>query len=134
MEKLDLTNTVAYGYAAFAHLDKAEALYEQLVEKLYSLGDDVAARLDSPEVVADALVKAAQAHVGRRNGYKLAEKALLTACRILNRVAANDTAKLATVYRLLGHFCCRQGKHCQAIRYNTLAALLMVSRKDNSSH
>jgi AcrR family transcriptional regulator len=132
MDKLNFKDTVAYGNSVFTHVERLEALYEQLVEKLYALGEDVAARIESPERVADALLKAAEAHIQRRNGYRLAEKALVTACRILNSVCPNDTAKLASAYRFLGHVCCRQGKHCQALKYNTLAALLMVSPQNTS--
>ncbi len=34
MEKLNLKNAAAFGYAAFIRLDRAEALYEELVERL----------------------------------------------------------------------------------------------------
>ncbi|HEY9787576.1 MAG TPA: hypothetical protein V6D17_19465 [Candidatus Obscuribacterales bacterium] len=126
MNKINLADAVAFGNAAFAQADKAEALYVQLVEKLYQLGEDIAARVEEPERVADALLKAAQAYLQRRGGYKLAEKGLVTACRIYANVGAGDGKKLAETYRLLGHVCCRQGKHCQALKYNTLAALLGV--------
>ena len=132
MEKLNLTNAVAFGNSAFTKLDRAEALYEQLVERLYSMGEDVAMRIECPERIADALIKAAQAHVGRRNGYRLAEKALVTAYRILTKIAPVDNARIATVYKLLGHVCCRQGKHTQAMKYNALAMLLIVNPQLNS--
>lgn len=127
MEKLNLKAAVAFGNSAFARLDRAEALYEQLVEKLYAMGEDVAERIENPERVADALVRATQEHVGRRNGYRLAEKALLTAYRIISRLTPNDNARLATVYKLLGHVCCRQGKHREAMKYNALALLLQIN-------
>lgn len=133
MESIDLRHAIAYGNATFAELDKAVMLYEQLVEKLYALGEDVAARIDNPLTVADALMRAAEVHVQWRSGYRLAEKALLTACRILNSITPIETAKLARAYRFLGHVCCRQGKHRQSLKYNALAALLMLAPKDNSS-
>lgn len=127
MEKLNLKNAAAFGNDTFTRLDRAEALYEQLVERLYALGEDVANRIESPERVADALIKAAQAHVGRRNGYRLAEKALTTAHRIISQIAPADNARLVTVYKLLGHVCCRQGKHREAMKYNALALLLQIN-------
>ena len=127
MEKLNLTEAVAFGNAAFTKVDRAEALYEELVERLYALGEDVAARVECPERIADALVKAAQAHVGRRNGYRLAEKALVTAYRIVNKIAPADNAKIVTIYKLLGHVCCRQGKHREAMKYNALVLLLQLN-------
>jgi hypothetical protein len=127
MEKLNLENAVAFGNTAFTRLDRAEALYEELVERLYAIGEDVANRIESPERIADGLVKAAQAHVGRRNGYRLAEKALVTAYRIVNRITPADSARIVTIYRLLGHVCCRQGKHREAMKYNALALLLQVN-------
>jgi len=132
MEKLNLTEAIAFGNAAFTKVDRAEALYEELVERLYALGEDVAGRVDSPDKIADALVKAAQAHVGRRNGYRLAEKALLTAYRIVNKTAATDSARIVTIYKLLGHVCCREGKHREAMKYNALALLLQVNPQHNS--
>ena len=74
METIDLNHAIAYGNAAFAEVDKAVLLYEQLVEKLYALGEDVAARIDNPFTVADALISAAEIHVQRRNGYRLDRK------------------------------------------------------------
>lgn len=127
MEKLNLKNAAAFGTAAFTRLDRAEALYEELVERLYAIGEDVANRIESPERVADALIKAAQAHVGRPNGHRLAEKALITAYRIVTKIAPADNARLITIYKLLGHVCCRQGKHREAIKYNALALLLQVN-------
>lgn len=127
MEKLNLKAAIASGNSAFTKLDRAEALYEELVERLYALDEDVAVRIDCPERVADALIKAAEAHVGRRNGYRLAEKALLTAYRILTKVAPSDYTRIGTVFKLLGHVCCRQGKHTQAMKYNALAMLLVVN-------
>lgn len=127
MEKLNLKAAVAFGNSAFTRLDRAEALYEQIVERLYAMGEDVAERIETPERVADALIKAAQAHVGRPNGYRLAEKALLTAYRIISKLTPSDSARLATVYRLLGHVCCRQGKHREAMKYNALALLLQFN-------
>jgi tetratricopeptide (TPR) repeat protein len=127
MEKLNLRAAVAFGNSAFTKVDRAEALYEQLVEKLYALGEDVAHRIEDPERIADALIKAAQAHTDRRNGYRLAEKALLTAYRITSKLTPDDNAKIATVYRLLGHVCCRQGKHKEAMKYNALALLLQIN-------
>lgn len=126
MEKLNLKNEVAFGNSAFTKLDRTEALYEQIVERLYDLGEEVAMRVECPERVADALIKAAHEHVGRRNGYRLAEKALLTAYRIVSKTTPDDNAKIATVYKLLGHVCCRQGKHKEAIKYNALALLLQI--------
>ena len=116
MEKLNLKNAAAFGNAAFTRLDRAEALYEELVERLYAMGEDVANRIESPERVADALIKAAQAHTGRRNGYRLAEKALTTAYRIVVKIAPADNARLITIYKLLGHVCWRQGKHREAMK------------------
>lgn len=127
MEKLNLKDAVAFGYAAFAKLDRAEALYEHLVERLYALGEDVAMHIEHPGRVADALIKAAQEHLGRRNGYRLAEKALLTACRIISKTTPDDNAKIAVVYKMLGHVCCRQGKHREAMKYNALALLLQIN-------
>lgn len=127
MEKLNLTEPIAFGNAAFTKVDRAEALYEKLVERLYALGEDVAARVECPERIADALVKAAQAHVGRRNGYRLAEKALVTAYCIVSRIAPADNARIVTIYKLLGHVCCRQGKHREAMKYKALALLLQVN-------
>ena len=127
MEKLNLKNAAVFGNAAFTRLDRAEALYEDLVERLYTVGEDVANRVESPERVADALVKAAQAHVGRRNGYRLAEKALTTAYRIVSKIAPADNARLIAIYKLLGHVCCRQGNHREAMKYNALALLLQVN-------
>lgn len=127
MDKLNLKNAVAFGNSAFTRLDRAEALYEQLVERLYAIGEDVATRIDSPERVADALVKAAQEHVGRRNGYRLAEKALTTAHRIVAKVSPTDNARIIAIYKLLGHVCCRQGKHREAMKYNALALLLQIN-------
>ncbi len=127
MEKLNLKNAAAFGNVAFTRLDRAEALYEELVERLYAMGEDVANRIDSPERVVDALIKAAQARDGRRNGYRLAEKALTTAHRIIAKIAPADNARLITIYKLLGHVCCRQGKHREAIKYNALALLLQVN-------
>lgn len=127
MEILNLKDAVAFGNSAFTKVDRAEALYEQLVERLYALGEDVAVRVDCPDRIADALVKAAQAHVGRRNGYRLAEKALVTAHRIVNKIAPADNARIVTIYKLLGHVCCRQGKHREAMKYNALALLLQVN-------
>jgi predicted metal-dependent hydrolase len=127
MEKLNLKNAAAFGNAAFTRLDRAEALYEELVERLYAIGEDVASRIESPERVADALIKAAQAHVGRRNGYRLAEKALVTAHRIVSKIAPADNARIIAIYKLLGHVCCRQGKHREAMKYNALALLLQVN-------
>ena len=46
MEKLNLKGAVAFGNSAFTRLDKAEALYEELVERLYALGEDVANRIE----------------------------------------------------------------------------------------
>lgn len=132
MEKLDFTDMAANGNAAFSQADRAAALYVQLVEKLYALGEDVAARIESPERIADALIKAAESHIRTRQAYRLAEKALVTACRILYTVCPNDKLKLAKAYKLLGHVCCRQGKHCQAVKYNTLAAMLLVSSQRSS--
>jgi len=132
MDKLNISKTIAYGNFAFSHAERAEAVYVQLVEKLYSLGEDVADRIDSPERIADALIAASAEHRQRRGGYKLAEKALFTACRILNRKCPDDTAKLASAYKLLGHVSCRQGKHCQALKYNTLAALLLLGQPTSS--
>lgn len=133
MEKLTFNDAVFFGNAAFSRAEQAETLYVQLVEKLYALGENVAVRLESPELVADALIAAAQVHVQRRNGYRLAEKALIIACRILTGISISDSAKLATTYKFLGHVCCRQGKHCQALKYNALAALLIVSPQTVSS-
>lgn len=127
MEKLNLKDAVAFGNAAFTRLDRAEALYEELVERLYALGEDVANRVESPERVADALIKAAQAQVGRRNGFRLAEKALTTAYRIVAKIAPADNARIITIYKLLGHVCCRQGKHREAMKYNALALVLQVN-------
>lgn len=132
MEKLNLKGAVAFGNSAFTRLDKAEALYEELVERLYALGEDVANRIESPEQVADALIKAAQAHVGRRDGFRLAEKALTAAYRIAAKVAPADNARIITIYKLLGHVCCRQGKHREAIKYNALAFVLQVNPQPNS--
>jgi hypothetical protein len=133
MEKLKLSEAVAFGNAAFTKVDRAEALYEELVERLYAFGEDVAARVECPERIADALVKAAEAHVGRRNGYRLAEKALVTAYRIANKTASADNARIVTIYKLLGHVCCRQGKHREAMKYNALALLLQVNPQSNSN-
>ncbi|HEY9793976.1 MAG TPA: hypothetical protein V6D22_26510 [Candidatus Obscuribacterales bacterium] len=133
MEKLKLEQTIVFGNAAFTQAELAETLYVQLVEKLYALGESVASRIESPRLVADALLAAAQAHIKRRNGYRLAEKALLIACRILSSETPSDQSKLSEAYKFLGHVCCRQGKHCQALKYNTLAALLLVSAQ-NTSH
>lgn len=36
MEKLNLKDAVAFGNSAFTRLDRAEALYEELVERLYA--------------------------------------------------------------------------------------------------
>ena len=127
MEKLNLKNAAAFGKAAFTRLDRAEALYEELVERLYAIGEDVANRIELPERVADALIKAAQAHAGRRNGFRLAEKALTTAYRIIAKIAPADNARLITIYKLLGHVSCRQGKHREAMKYNALALLLQVN-------
>jgi len=127
MEKLNLKSAAAFGNAAFTRLDRAEALYEELVERLYAIGEDVANHIESPEQVADALIKAAQAHIGRRNGFRLAEKALTTAYRIIAKIAPADNAQLITIYKLLGHVCCRQGKHREAMKYNALALLLQVN-------
>lgn len=127
MDKLNLESAVAFGNASFTRLDRAEALYEQLVERLYAIGEDVANRIESPDRVADALIKAAQAHLGRRNGYRLAEKALTTAYRIVAKIAPADNARLIAIYKLLGHACCRQGKHREAMKYNALALLLQVN-------
>lgn len=132
MDKINLTDMAARGNSAFVQVDRAEALYVQLVEKLYALGEDVAARIESPERVADALIKASEAHIQARNGYRLAEKALVTACRILYTVCPNDRLKLSAAYKFLGHVCCRQGKHCQAMKYNTLAAMLLVNSQRSS--
>lgn len=132
MEKLNLRDAIAFGNSAFTKVDRAEALYEQLVEKLYAIGEDVAHRVQDPERIADALIKAAQAHTGRRNGYRLAEKALLTAYRITCKLTPDDNAKIATVYRLLGHVCCRQGKHREAMKYNALSLLLQINPQPNS--
>lgn len=132
MEKLNLTESVAFGNAAFTKVDQAEALYEELVERLYALGEDVAARVNCPDRIADALVNAAQAHLGRRNGYRLAEKALVTADRIVNKLAPADNTRIVTIYKLLGHVCCRQGKHREAMKYNALALLLQVNPKHSS--
>lgn len=126
MEKLNLKDAVAFGNTAFTRLDRAEAVYEELVERLYALGEDVASRIESPERVADALIKAAQAQVGRRNGFRLAEKALTTAYRIVAKIAPADNARIITIYKLLGHVCCRQGKHREAMKYNALALVLQV--------
>ncbi|MBX9694366.1 MAG: tetratricopeptide repeat protein, partial [Cyanobacteria bacterium] len=76
---------------------------------------------------ADALFKAAHEHLDRRNGHRLAEKALLTAYRIISKTTPDDNAKIATVYRMLGHVCCRQGKHREAMKYNALALLLQIN-------
>lgn len=127
MEKLNLRHAVAFGNSAFTKLDRAEALYEELVEKLYSFGEDVSMRIENPERIADALIKASQQHVGRRNGYRLAEKALLTAYRITNSMTPDDNEKIAGIYRLLGHVCCRQGKHKEAMKYNALALLFQIN-------
>lgn len=59
MEKLNLKNAAAFGNSAFTKVDRAEALYEALVEQLYALGEDVAARVQCPETIAEALVTAA---------------------------------------------------------------------------
>jgi hypothetical protein len=126
MEKRYLKNAVAFGNSAFTRLDRAEALYEELVESLYALGEGVADRIESPERVADALVKAAQAQVGRCNSFRLAEKALTTAYRIVAKTAPTDNARIITIYKLLGHICCRQGKHREAMKYNALALVLQV--------
>lgn len=126
MEKLNLKNAVAFGNSAFTKLDRAEALYVQLVERLYAMGEDVAMHVENPERVTDALIKAAHEHLGRRNGYRLAEKALLTAYRITSTVSPDDSAKIAGIYRLLGHVCCRQGKHKEAMKYNALALLFQI--------
>lgn len=56
MEKLNLKNAATFGNAAFTRLDRAEALYEDLVARLYAIGEDVANRIESPERVADALI------------------------------------------------------------------------------
>ncbi|MBI5173520.1 MAG: tetratricopeptide repeat protein [Candidatus Melainabacteria bacterium] len=127
MEKLNLKNAVAFGNDAFTRLKSAEALYEELVERLYALGEDVAGKIESPERVANALIKAAHAHVGRHNGYRLAEKALVTAYRIVAKVAPEDNARIIAIYKLLGHVCCRQGKHREAMKYNALALVLQVN-------
>lgn len=127
MERLNLKNTIAFGNDAFTRLDRAEALYEELVERLYTLGEDVASKIESPERVADALIKAAQAHVRRRNAYRLAEKALITAYRIVAKIAPADNARIIAMYKLLGHVCCRQGKHREAMKYNALALVLQVN-------
>lgn len=37
MEKLNLKDAVAFGNSAFTRLDRAEALYEELVERLYAV-------------------------------------------------------------------------------------------------
>jgi hypothetical protein len=132
MEKLNLNDAVAFGNSAFTKVDRAEAVYEELVERLCTLGEDVADRVDCPERIADALVKAAQAHVGRRNGYRLAEKALVTAYRIISKVAPADNVRIVTIYKLLGHVCCRQGKHREAMKYNALALLLQLNPQHNS--
>ena len=132
MEKLNIEKAAAFGNAAFTKVDRAEALYEQLVERLYALGEDVAVRVDCPDRIADALVKAAQAHVGRRNGYRLAEKAIVTAYRIVSKIAPADNARIVTIYKLLGHVCCRQGKHREAMKYNALALLLQVNPQSMS--
>lgn len=132
MEKLNLKNALAFGNSAFTKVNRAEALYEALVEQLYALGEDVAARVECPEKIADALVKAAQTHVGRRGGYRLAEKALVTACRIVDKIERADNARLVTIYRLLGHVCCRQGKHREAMKYNALALLLQMNPQKHS--
>lgn len=47
MEKINLKDAVACGNAAFTRLDRAEVLYEELVEKLYTLGEDVATHIES---------------------------------------------------------------------------------------
>lgn len=127
MEKLNLKDEVAVGNSAFTRLDRAEALYEELVERLYALGEDVAAHIESPERVSDALIKAAQAQVGHRNGFRLAEKALTTAYLIVAKVTPADNARIITIYKLLGHVCCRQGKHREAMKYNALALVLQVN-------
>ncbi len=127
MEKLNLKDAIAFGNSAFTKLDRAEALYEQIVERLYALGEDVALRIESPDRVADALIKAAHEHLGRRNGYRLAEKALLTAYRIISKTTPKDSGKIAVVYKMLGHVCCRQGKHREAMKYNALALLLQIN-------
>ncbi len=127
MERLNLKDAVAFGNSAFTKVDRAEALYEELVERLYAFGEAVATRIECPERIADALVKAAKAHVGRRNGYRLAEKALVTAYRIINKVAPADNARIVVIYKLLSHVCCRQGKHREAMKYNALALLLQVN-------
>lgn len=127
MGKLNLKNAVVFGNDAFARLDRAEALYEELVERLHALGEDVASNIESPELVADALITAAHAHCARRNGYRLAEKALMTAYRILTKVAPAENARIIAIYKLLGHVCCRQGKHREAMKYNALALVLQVN-------
>lgn len=132
MEKQNLKNAAAFGNSAFTSVDRAEALYEALVEQLYALGEDVAARVECPEKIAEALVKAAQAHVGRRGGYRLAEKALVTAYRIINKIGPADNARLVNIYKLLGHVCCRQGKHREAMKYNALALLLQMNPQKHS--
>lgn len=50
MEKLNLKNAAAFGNAAFTRLDRAEALYEELVERLYAMGEDVANRIESHRI------------------------------------------------------------------------------------
>lgn len=127
MEKLNLKDAVAFGNSAFTKLDRAEALYEELVERLYGIGEDVAQLIDNPARVTDALIKAANEHLGRRNGYRLAEKALLTAYRITSKTEPDDNNKIAAIYKMLGHVCCRQGKHKEAMKYNALALLLQIN-------
>lgn len=132
MEQLNLKNAAAFGNSAFTKVDRAEALYEERVEQLYALGEDVAARVECPEKIAEALIKAAQAHVGRRGAYRIAEKALVTALRIVNQLAPADNARLVSIYKLLGHVCCRQGKHREAMKYNALALLLQMNPQKHS--
>ncbi len=132
MEKLNLKTEAAFDKAPFTALDRAEARYELLVERLSALGEDIACRIDCHQRVADALVKAAQEQVDRRNGFRLAEKALVTAHRIISNIAPTDTARLVTIYRLLGHVCCRQGKHHEATKYNALALSLQANQQQNS--
>lgn len=127
MEKLNLKTAAAFGNSAFTKVDRAEAFYEELVERLYASGEDVAAGVECPETIADPLVTAAQAHVRRRNGYHRAEKALVTAYRIVSKIVPADNARIVTIYKLLGHVCCRQGKHREAMKYNDLALLLQMN-------
>lgn len=55
MEKLNLTEAVAIGNAAFTKVDRPEALYEELIEQLYALGVDIAASVECPSKIANAL-------------------------------------------------------------------------------